>query len=236
MSARPSGRFSIAPRPSAAVDLHQSANGGRPPLLVDDLGRGRSEGSNTRTGRIFRRFLMIKSHTVVRVNSSQGRSPSQPVAREQTRLAFMDHLIVATDGSQLAGKAVAEGIQLASTLGARITFVTVIAPLASVGDQDTAFPGLPESVRQQALEYLTADADRALSEALSVAKLAGVTADTARIEGRHPHEAIIAAAKSKGARLILLASHGRSGVKAILLGSVTQKVLAHSDVPVLVCR
>ena len=148
----------------------------------------------------------------------------------------MDHLIVATDGSELAGKAVAEGIQLASTLGARITFVTVIAPFASIVDLAAAFPGLPGAVRQQALEYLTADADRTLSDALSAAQFAGVTADTAKIESRHPHEAIISVAKSKGAHLILLASHGRSGAKAMLLGSVTQKVLAHSDVPVLVCR
>ncbi len=57
-----------------------------------------------------------------------------------------------------------------------------------------------------------------------------------KLENYHPHEAVIAAAKSKGAELIVMASHGRSGMKAVLLGSVTQKVLVHSEVPILVCR
>lgn len=148
----------------------------------------------------------------------------------------MKHIVVATDGSELAGKAVAEGIQLARALGARVTFLTVTSPFASLGDQDTAFVGLPEAVRHPALAYLDADADRTLSEALSGAKAAGVNADAMKVESRQPHEAIIATTKSSGADLILMASHGRSGIKAVLLGSVTLKVLTHSSVPVLVCR
>jgi nucleotide-binding universal stress UspA family protein len=155
---------------------------------------------------------------------------------KQTEFAVLKHIVIATDGSELAGKAVAEGIQLAGSLGAHITFLTVTSPLASLGDQDAAFAQLPEAVRHQALVYLASDADRTLSAALSAAKTAGVSADSMRIESRQPHEAIIAAARSKGADLILMASHGRSGIKAVLLGSVTQKVLTHSDLPVLVYR
>jgi nucleotide-binding universal stress UspA family protein len=81
-----------------------------------------------------------------------------------------------------------------------------------------------------------ADADRTISAALSAAKTAGVSADTLKVEDRHPHAAIIAAAKSRSADMILMASHGRSGIKAVLLGSVTQKVLTHSGLPVLVYR
>lgn len=148
----------------------------------------------------------------------------------------MKHIVIATDGSELAGKAVAEGIRLARALGARVTFLTVTSPLASLGDQDAAFVSLPKTVRHQALAYLDSDADHTLSAALSAAKAASVNADSIKVESRQPHEAIIATAKSSGADLILMASHGRSGIKAVLLGSVTLKVLTHSDMPVLVVR
>lgn len=157
------------------------------------------------------------------------------LGRSERRLA-LKHILIATDGSELAGKAVAEGIQFAEALGAHITFLTVTSPLATLGDQGTAFGGLPEAVRGQALAYLAADADRTLSAALAEAKTAGVGADSLKLENRQPHEAITAAAKSIGADMILMASHGRSGIKAVLLGSVTQKVLTHSELPVLVCR
>jgi nucleotide-binding universal stress UspA family protein len=145
-------------------------------------------------------------------------------------------ILIATDGSELESKAVAEGIGLAKALGSHITILTVTAPLNSLGDQGIAFASLPESIRRQALAYLAGDADRTLSAALSAAKTAGVSADAMKLENQHPHDAIIAAAKSNGAELIVMASHGRSGMKAVLLGSVTQKVLTHSKLPVLVCR
>lgn len=147
----------------------------------------------------------------------------------------MKHILVATDGSEFAGTAVAAGIGLTDALRGRITFVTVTTPIATLGDRGTAFASMPEVVRHQALAYLAADADRTLSAALSEAREAGVSADTLKVENRHAHEAIIAAAKSRGADLIVMASHGRSGIKAVLLGSVTQKVLVHSALPVLVC-
>jgi nucleotide-binding universal stress UspA family protein len=146
------------------------------------------------------------------------------------------HILVPTDGSKLSANAVAEGIRLARALGAHLTFLTVITPFASLGELDHAFGGMPDSFRRQGLAFLEGEAREALATALSSAKSAGVAAETLFVESGHPHEAIIAAAKSKGADLILMASHGRSGVKAVLLGSVTQKVLAHTQLPVLVCR
>ena len=125
---------------------------------------------------------------------------------------------------------------MARVLGSRLTFLTVTEPLASLGDQSAAFAGMPETFRRQALEYLEAAAREALATASSAAKAASVPVNILMVESDHPHEAIIAAAKSNGADLILMASHGRSGVKAVLLGSVTQKVLTHTDLPVLVCR
>ncbi len=146
------------------------------------------------------------------------------------------HILVPTDGSKLSANAVAEGIKLAGALGSHLTFLTVIAPFASLGDLDHAFSGMPDSFRRTALTFLEGEAREAVATALSSAKSASVAADTLVVESGHPHEAIIAAAKSKGADLILMASHGRSGVKSVLLGSVTQKVLAHTQLPVLVCR
>jgi nucleotide-binding universal stress UspA family protein len=147
----------------------------------------------------------------------------------------MNHILIATDGSELASKAVTEGISLASALGGHITFLTVTAPLASLGDQSNTFAGVPESVRRDALAYLAGDADRTLSGARAAANCAGIRADVLKVENSQPHEAIIAAAKTTGADLIVIASHGRSGIKAVLLGSVAQKVLTYSDLPVLVC-
>ena len=148
----------------------------------------------------------------------------------------MNHILIATDGSELASKAVTEGISLASALGAHITFLTVTAPLASLGDPNHAFKGMAESVRRDALAYLAADADRTLLSAQAAADSAGIKANILKVENNHPHEAIITTAKSTGADLIIVASHGHSGMKAMLLGSVAQKVLAHSKLPVLVCR
>jgi len=148
----------------------------------------------------------------------------------------VNHILIATDGSKLAGKAVAEGIQLARELGSHITFLTVTLPFASLGDQHAAFAKLPKTVRRQTLDYLDAEADQTLSDALSAAKTAGVSAIALKVENRQPHEAIIASAEASDADMIVMASHGRSGIKAMLLGSVTQKVLTHSKLPVLVCR
>jgi nucleotide-binding universal stress UspA family protein len=68
------------------------------------------------------------------------------------------------------------------------------------------------------------------------ANAAGVACETVQVEHDHPYQAIIATAKDKGCDIIVMASHGRSGLSAILLGSVTNKVLTHTNIPVLVCH
>jgi nucleotide-binding universal stress UspA family protein len=68
------------------------------------------------------------------------------------------------------------------------------------------------------------------------AKAVGVPCETVQLEHDHPYKAIIATAKDKGCDLIVMASHGRSGISAVLLGSVTNKVLTHTNIPVLVCH
>ena len=70
----------------------------------------------------------------------------------------------------------------------------------------------------------------------NAAKQAGVSCDTIQVENEQPYEAIITTAKDKGCDLIVMASHGRSGLSAVVLGSVTNKVLTHTKTPVLVCH
>ena len=71
---------------------------------------------------------------------------------------------------------------------------------------------------------------------MNEAKTAGVPCDTVQLEHGLPYQAIITTAKDKGCDIIVMASHGRSGITAVLLGSVTNKVLTHTDIPVLVCH
>ena len=85
-------------------------------------------------------------------------------------------------------------------------------------------------------EEIRKHATSVLNHAAAAAKLAGVSCETIQVEHEHPYQAIIAAAKDKGCDLIIMASHGRSGLSAMLLGSVTNKVLTHTKTPVLVCH
>jgi nucleotide-binding universal stress UspA family protein len=74
-----------------------------------------------------------------------------------------------------------------------------------------------------------------LDRAANAAAKAGISCETIQAEGGQPHQAIIAAAENGGCDLIVMSSHGRSGVSVLLIGSVTNKVLAHAKIPVLVC-
>jgi nucleotide-binding universal stress UspA family protein len=146
------------------------------------------------------------------------------------------HILVPTDGSELANKAVAEGAKLASTLGSRLTILAVLVPIHVFPDYGPEGESATGQARREARAFLEAEGKSRLDAALSVAKAAGVVADALWVENSHPYEAIIDTAMAKGADIIVMASHGRSGVKAALLGGVTQKVLSHTQLPVLVVR
>jgi len=143
------------------------------------------------------------------------------------------NILIATDGSELAEHAVTNGLSLAKSVGANVSVIIVEAPFmfnvpeSRVQMQD-AFAKHAEQVRKHATSVL--------NRALAAAKLAGVPCDTIQVENEQPDQAIIAAAKEKGCDLIVLASHGRSGLSASLLGSVTNKVLTHMNTSVLVCH
>lgn len=147
-----------------------------------------------------------------------------------------EHILITTDGSELAQKGVEYGLGLAKQLGAKVTIVTVTDPVPIDGTATlTGYIPMPIDIDQYEAgrkEF----ADRILAAAKADADKAGVQATTLHIPDRFAAEAIVEAAPRIGAGLIVMASHGRRGLGRLLLGSQTQEVLTHSAVPVLVVR
>jgi nucleotide-binding universal stress UspA family protein len=141
------------------------------------------------------------------------------------------HILIATDGSELAGKAVATGVALAKALGAKVTAVHVTEPWTTMvaGEMALSFP--IEDYEKGA----AANAAKALAEASDAAKAQGVECETVRAND-FPAEGIIETAKTKGCDLIVMSSHGRRGLARMILGSQATRVLTMSEVPVLICR
>ncbi|GAB6079464.1 MAG: universal stress protein [Hydrogenophilus thermoluteolus] len=144
------------------------------------------------------------------------------------------HLLVPTDGSELALAAVERAVAFAKALNARITFFYAQPdfPLPVYGEGALIDPTTPEQFRKAAQE----EANTILNSAKEKASEAGVEADTDTVVSDAPADAIIDAAERHGCDLIFIASHGRSGIARLLLGSVTNKVLSHTKLPVLVYR
>ena len=142
------------------------------------------------------------------------------------------HILIATDGSELAERAVAQGVELAKALNAKVTAITVTEPWTALlaGESAIAFP-VDEYDRGAA-----ANAERILGATSEMAKKQDVVCATAHIKDQFPAEGIVAACKSHGCDLIVMASHGRRGLAKLLLGSQATKVLTMSSVPVLICR
>jgi nucleotide-binding universal stress UspA family protein len=144
------------------------------------------------------------------------------------------NLLVATDGSKLSDKAVAHAISLAQVLGASLT-VFYAAP-------DYPMPAYADGVvyepvsRKEYGKLAAEDAQKILDATATKAEAAGVNCKTAYAIAAAPWEAILAAAKKHKCDAIVMASHGRRGLSAVLLGSETQKVLTHSKLPVIVVR
>jgi nucleotide-binding universal stress UspA family protein len=145
------------------------------------------------------------------------------------------HILIATDGSPLAERAVSHGLSLAKSVGAKVTALIVEAPFnvydvpeSRIRQMSEAFAQHAEQVRQHAAAILVRVADAAKSR--------DVPCETMQVEHDQPYQAIITTAKDKGCDVIVMASHGRSGISALLLGSVTNKVLTHTNIPVVVCH
>src|SRR5262245_32335444 len=142
------------------------------------------------------------------------------------------HILIATDGSELAERGLTHGLALAKFAGAKVTFIIVEERIPGwLGYPETgvaaAFAKYEEETKKHSANVL----DRATE----AAKKSGVPCDTIRLQGI-PYEAIIATSTDRGCDLIVMSSHGRSGLSAMVLGSVTNKVLTHAKTPVLVCQ
>ncbi len=138
------------------------------------------------------------------------------------------HILIPTDGSDLSQEAIEHGIALAKAVGARVTALTVTEPFYV-----SAFE---PSMVEQYKKHVAALATKHLGTAKNSASASNVPCELVRLEHEHPYQAIIDAAQARGCDLIVMASHGRKGISAIVLGSETVKVLTHSPIPVVVVR
>ena len=142
------------------------------------------------------------------------------------------HILIPTDGSDLSRKALTYGIQLAKESNAKVTALTLTEPYR-VASMDAVLVAVGEDEYDEESRRIS---DRALEEVRLAAKAASVPCDAVSQVHDQPWRAIVDVAHAKGCDLIVMASHGRRGMSALLLGSETVKVLTHSTVPVLVYR
>jgi nucleotide-binding universal stress UspA family protein len=144
------------------------------------------------------------------------------------------HILVATDGSKLSQKAVTHAIALAQALGAKMTvfYASPDYPLPAYADGVVYEP----VSKKEYAALANQEAEKILSAIAQKAEAGGLECATVHTIAPAPWEAILAAAKKAKAEAIVMASHGRRGVSALLLGSETQKVLTHSKIPVIVVR
>lgn len=141
-------------------------------------------------------------------------------------------LLIPTDGSALSEKSSKAALAFASATGASVVGLSVaqlypfmLMPEAGAMVNLSAYEAIQDKTAQQAMQKLQA-----------MASDAGVACQVLSTRGVHPYEEIITTAESKGCDLIWMASHGRKGLDKLLLGSETQRVLAHARIPVLVYR
>jgi nucleotide-binding universal stress UspA family protein len=141
------------------------------------------------------------------------------------------HILIATDGSELAGKAIAAGFDLARALGAQVLVVTVTEPWTALVTDSAPFGFVDEYEKS-----CNGSASRILSGAVKLARKADIHCTTLHTKDQYPADGILETAKQNGCDLIVMASHGRRGLGRLLLGSQATKVVTRSDIPVLICR
>jgi nucleotide-binding universal stress UspA family protein len=145
------------------------------------------------------------------------------------------HILIATDGSELANRALVHGLALAKEVKARATLVTVTLPWSALDMAHKTREGHRDPLNQFE-QIAVASAKTILDAAAQKAKTAGIACELVHVADQHPAEGIIATAEKNGCDLIVMASHGRRAVGRLLLGSQAVEVLAHSKVPALIVR
>lgn len=147
-------------------------------------------------------------------------------------MSTIPSIVLATDGSELSETAVTPVLRLAKQLGARVVFVRVTEPQTL-----TAIEGIVMPYPTEEVERLIADAVSKQFARLEVqAKMERVGFESRHVKHLQPWRAIVDAAEEVDAVMIAVTSHGRGGVGSLLIGSQTQKIIAHSKIPVIVYR
>lgn len=146
-----------------------------------------------------------------------------------------NRILIATDGTELANKAVSHGVALAKLAKAPISVVTVTDVWSAFDMAHDYDRGKKDPIGSyEALA--AAAAKRVLDKVREAAQSHGVDCTLIHVADKHPAEGIVATAKEVGADLIVLASHGRRSISRLLLGSQANEVVTHSEVPVLIVR
>jgi nucleotide-binding universal stress UspA family protein len=145
------------------------------------------------------------------------------------------NILLSTDGSDVARHGIEHGIALAKALNAKATVVTVTEPLPVDYGSGHAAGWIPSQQEFDRFDAACKErADKVLGEARAMAEQVGLSAELLHVPNAHPATAIIDTAKFRGCDLIVMGSHGRRGLRKLLLGSQTSEVLADGSVPVLV--
>lgn len=142
------------------------------------------------------------------------------------------HILIPTDGSELSVVAVTQGIKLAKEINARVTGLTVTMPFHFFAVDGMQISDTAERYEQDS----KALALRNLQVIREAANAAGVACELIHRVSEHPYEEIVKTAQEQGCDVIFQASHGRRGMRALVMGSETHKVLTHTKIPVLVFR
>ncbi|KQZ99820.1 universal stress protein [Mesorhizobium sp. Root157] len=145
------------------------------------------------------------------------------------------HILIATDGSELARKGLEHGLALAKPLQANVTVLAVSHPLRPEMENAARLGGIDDPVARYD-QQIDANMKDRFAYIEQRGSEHGVTIDLVHEIDDSPAEAIVRFAKLKDCDLIVMSSHGRRGIRKVILGSQTSEVLAHTTIPVLVVR
>jgi nucleotide-binding universal stress UspA family protein len=154
---------------------------------------------------------------------------------EQGSPGMYSNILLSTDGSEVARKGVEHGLALAKALNAKATVITVTESLPIDYGSGHASGWIPTKAEVESFDAACKErAGKVMDEVRAMAEQIGISVELVHVPNAHPATAIIETAKSRGSDLIVMASHGRRGLRKLLLGSQTAEVLVDGSVPVLV--
>jgi nucleotide-binding universal stress UspA family protein len=166
---------------------------------------------------------------LLQINDGKGSSTAN--FNKMQEADMFKHMLVATDGSKLSEQAVTYAISIAATINAQVTAIYVVQPV------HTIMPApISERISEDFAAHIEVQARAAMGFVEKTAREAGIAVSLVTVRKEQPYKAIVEMAHSCHCDLIVMASHGHRPVSRFMLGGETQKVLAESDIPVLVYR